>query len=296
MAYPCFTNIYRKASYPAIDPSRPELSVKDKTVIVTGAGEGSIGASVVMAFAKSGASKIALIGRTVDTLQKTKDAVDQAYPETTAFVVVADISKTESIGIAAHHIRATLGAWDIFAHCAGFLPELTTMTGADEDDWWKAFEVNTKFSHHFAKHFLPKSRPNATYISTNAATCHVPAALAPKNSAYAASKIAMVKLDEYLAEENPTLRVFTVHPGIIMSNMSKKFLGNDKEAAAGGVYDDPELPANFMVWLASPEADFLRSGRFLWANWDVPELIARKAEIEANPALFRINIGGWPFQ
>lgn len=65
---------------------------------------------------------------------------------------------------------------------------------------------------------------------------------------------------------------------------------------AGDLLDDPELPANFMVWLASGEGNFLKSGRFLWANWDVEELKSRKAEIEANESLFRITIGGWPFQ
>lgn len=31
------------------------------------------------------------------------------------------------------------------------------------------------------------------------------------------------------------------------------------------------LPGNFAVWAASPEATFLH-GRFVWANWDVEEL------------------------
>jgi hypothetical protein len=31
------------------------------------------------------------------------------------------------------------------------------------------------------------------------------------------------------------------------------------------------LPGNFAVWAASPEATFLH-GRFVWANWDVLEL------------------------
>ncbi|KIW28106.1 uncharacterized protein PV07_07790 [Cladophialophora immunda] len=296
MAYPCFTKVYRKTTYPAIDPSRPELSAKDKTVIVTGAGEGSIGAAVALAFAKAGARKIGLIGRTEETLQKTKAAISQSFPDATVLITTADISRTESVGIAAHHARAELGAWDVFANCAGYLPDLTTLTGADEDDWWKAFEINVKFSAHFAKHFLPKCRPNATYISTNAAACHLRASHFPKTSSYLASKLAMAKLDEYLAEENPRLRVFTVHPGVIATRMTEKVLGNLSQLPAGDFLDDPELPANFMVWLASPEADFLKSGRFLWANWDVDELVARKAEIEADPALFRITIGGWPFQ
>lgn len=120
MAYPGFTKIYRKTSYPAIDPSRPELSVKGKTVIVTGAGDGSIGATVALSFAKAGAQKIALVGRTESTLAKTKAAIEKAFPETSILVSTADISQAESVGKAAHNIRVELGAWDVFANCAGY--------------------------------------------------------------------------------------------------------------------------------------------------------------------------------
>lgn len=40
-----------------------------------------------------------------------------------------------------------------------------------------------------------------------------------------------------------------------------------------------ELPAHFCVWLASPEAAFLKN-KFAWANWDVEELRSRAREIE----------------
>lgn len=53
------------------------------------------------------------------------------------------------------------------------------------------------------------------------------------------------------------------------------------------------LPASFMVWLASPEAIFLKS-KFLWTNWDVDELMERAAEIEAGMEL-NIQVVGWPF-
>jgi hypothetical protein len=39
------------------------------------------------------------------------------------------------------------------------------------------------------------------------------------------------------------------------------------------------LSADFIVWAASEEAAFLR-GRFVFANFDVDELKARKNEIE----------------
>lgn len=53
------------------------------------------------------------------------------------------------------------------------------------------------------------------------------------------------------------------------------------------------LPASFNVWLASPEARFLR-GKFVWCNWDVDELKAQATEIE-NGTKLNIGLVGWPF-
>lgn len=54
-----------------------------------------------------------------------------------------------------------------------------------------------------------------------------------------------------------------------------------------------ELPANFMVWLTSPEASFL-NGRYVYANWDVNELRARAEDIQSG-ILLTPGINGWPF-
>ena len=39
-----------------------------------------------------------------------------------------------------------------------------------------------------------------------------------------------------------------------------------------------KLSGDFAVWLASPEAAFL-SGRYVWAAWDVDEMIAMKEKV-----------------
>lgn len=81
--------------------------------------------------------------------------------------------------------------------------------------------------------------------------------------------------------------------------MLKKVFGNveGKELPKGvsRVLAQVALPAHFTVWLASAEAEFLR-GRYVWVNWDVEELILRREEIEKDPSLFKIVLGGWPFQ
>lgn len=50
------------------------------------------------------------------------------------------------------------------------------------------------------------------------------------------------------------------------------------------------LPANFHIWLASREAQFLK-GEFLWTNRDVDELKANAEEIETS-GLLSIWLGG----
>jgi hypothetical protein len=42
------------------------------------------------------------------------------------------------------------------------------------------------------------------------------------------------------------------------------------------------LPADFLVWIASPEAEFLKNG-IVFAAWDVDELKGRKKEIVGGP-------------
>ena len=49
------------------------------------------------------------------------------------------------------------------------------------------------------------------------------------------------------------------------------------------------LPGDFAVWLASPEADFL-TGRFVWAEWDVDELIAMKEKMAGDTNLLTVSI------
>jgi NAD(P)-dependent dehydrogenase (short-subunit alcohol dehydrogenase family) len=81
--------------------------------------------------------------------------------------------------------------------------------------------------------------------------------------------------------ENPEMSVYSIQPGAIATDMSRE-AGYNPDIDAGdftwevsqeaksivGGYDDVSLPTSFIVWLASPEARFLK-GKYLGANWDV---------------------------
>ena len=54
-----------------------------------------------------------------------------------------------------------------------------------------------------------------------------------------------------------------------------------------------DLSGHFCLWLVSSEANFLR-GKFVWVNWDVEELKARKDEILSTD-LLDTKLGGVSF-
>lgn len=53
-----------------------------------------------------------------------------------------------------------------------------------------------------------------------------------------------------------------------------------------------KLPADFVVWVTSPEAEFLKD-RYVWVNWDVEELKGMKEEI-LKGGLLKMTLKGWP--
>lgn len=64
-------------------------------------------------------------------------------------------------------------------------------------------------------------------------------------------------------------------------------IGYKKESL--DIWDDASLPADYSVWLASPQAAFL-SGRFTWSNWDVVEIEALKEEILASNTMLKLAL------
>lgn len=50
-----------------------------------------------------------------------------------------------------------------------------------------------------------------------------------------------------------------------------------------------KLPGDFAVWLASSEADFL-NGRYVWAAWDVDEMIAMEEKVASDPSLLTMAL------
>lgn len=130
MQLPSLTKTWHSQSYPAIDPSRPELSQKGKVVAITSAG-GSIGTPIALALAKAGANKLAMLGRRQRPLDNTKAEVEAAVPGTIVHTVHCDVSDADSVRGAFGNIKKDLGAIDVLVCGAGYLSESKSLNDAE---------------------------------------------------------------------------------------------------------------------------------------------------------------------
>ncbi|OZJ06427.1 hypothetical protein BZG36_00460 [Bifiguratus adelaidae] len=271
----------------AIDPASPRLSVKGQSVVITGGGSG-IGAEIAKAFARAGASHIALLGRRETVLIKTKQAIEGKHPNTKVHTVAADVVDKEAVVNAFSHFKTIAGTVDILINNAGYLSTLGPFAEVDFDDWWLGYEINVKGAFYVTKAFLAVASNDAVIVNISAAMAH--AEYFPGFSSYHTSKLAAAKFFDYVQREHSHIFVVNVHPGVYVTDMARKGLGAKMDTSRFG--NDIVLAAWFTVWVVSSEARFLK-GKFVWANWDVDELKARRKEIEGT-SRFTLGLLGWP--
>ncbi|KAF3039406.1 hypothetical protein E8E12_008709 [Didymella heteroderae] len=296
------TKTYHKVPYPSIDPTRPELSAKGKVVIVTGGGTG-IGAETAKYFARAGASRIAILGRREQPLLETKATIEAEKPSTEILAIPTDIRDIASVR-AAFAQAARDSKIDILISSAAVMGTKAPIMSQTSSDLLSGILTNIQGNFNVATTFLKHAVTDPTIIEVNSAAAHI--TIAPEFALYNIAKMATARFYTSLAFENPELAVFSIQPGAVDTDMNKKAGYKEKKEGEDwgwkegggaadmlGKFDDAGLPAGFIVWLASPEGKFLK-GRYLWANWDVDELKAQKAEIKSSN-LLEIGLIGWPF-
>ncbi|PNP77067.1 hypothetical protein FNYG_09680 [Fusarium nygamai] len=270
--------------YSSIDPTRPELSAAGKFVAITGGGTG-IGRSIAIAFAQAGASTIAILGRRLDRLETAAAEIAKASGGKPNVIFEAvDISQRSKLDAAVTNLvkKADGVKIDILISNAGVSPDVGAVVGFDEAEFRRGIELNVIGAFNTLQSFGPFLTSNAYIFNTSTGMVHLrPIA---QGWAYTAVKAAVFKMFEYLQDDNPEWHVVQIQPGVIRTELNERFdiVGQD----------DPALAAQFYVWLASPEAEFLK-GKFVWVNWDVDELKARANEIKSS-LLFKVILNGVP--
>lgn len=219
--FPSLTKKWHSEAYDAIDPKRPELSAKGKVIVITGGG-GSIGGATALAFARAGATQIAVIGRRDGPLQETKKNVESEVSGTSVLPVHGDISDAKSMKTALDQVREKFGDIDILVANAGYLSSFEPILEADPEEWWRGFEINTKGAFNTARALLTGSvAKDVIVVDVSTCVVHMPAMQSA--SAYVSSKAASTKVWETVARESQgKVSVVHVHPGVIYSELNVK--------------------------------------------------------------------------
>ncbi|KAI1124944.1 hypothetical protein F5Y10DRAFT_284640 [Nemania abortiva] len=284
-----YTKIQHSAPYGSISPTLPSVSAAGKTVLIVGASSG-IGQATARAFLEAGSERLVLISRRVNLLSPLVSELKERHSNAHVLTFTADVQDVTALEAAFKRTKET-SSIDVVINCAGYQPTLAPVAGKDQGnlaEWWRGFEVNVLGAAMLARVVAAHASPQAVVLQLGTAGAFFPAQL--PMSAYAVSKLALVKLMEYFGAENPGLRVITVHPGIVPGTE-----GGQKMVAQSGIEwpgDDINLPAHFLVWAASDEAKFLKN-KFVFANWDVDELKARAQEIAGSLEL-TVGLNGFP--
>ena len=197
------------------------------TVLVTGASRG-IGAATSRALSPH--HDLVLVGRDTAALQAVADDCRSAR------VVTADLTTADGPGLAA----AGIDALDGLIHCAG-IAELSRIEDSDADQWRRAYEVNVVAVVELTRVLLPALRAAGGHVVVvNSGAGY----LARGGwASYAASKFALRAVTDALRDEEPGLRVTSIHPGRVDTDMQRGIVASEGKDYNPAAYLTPESVA-----------------------------------------------------
>lgn len=269
------------------------MKLQNRNAIVTGGSEG-LGRAIVEAFVRQGAN-VLFCARNGESLARFEEELKQkARGSQRVLAQVCDVSAPDDIEQLFRVAEEKFGALQILVNNAGIYGPKGPSEEVPWHEWCRCIEINlygTFLPCRAAMVRFKKSRYGKIInLSGGGATNPL-----PNISAYAASKAAVVRLTETLAEE---LRPFgvdvnAVAPGALNTRLLDEVLkagpekvGVDfhsraiKQSQEGGV--PLELGADLCVYLASAESDGV-TGKILSAKWDAwASLHTHKADLDSS--------------
>ena len=209
----------------------------NKVVLITGGGAG-LGKHAASAFAEAGAQTVALLGRRHTHLDVTAQALRASHPSTAVVTFAVDVLDLAALRRATADLASAAGPIDVVVHCAGALGAVEPVAGASSSSFWKSIEVNVRGTLHVTQAVLPHlATATADPVFLSLATAGLIAPPFPGMAAYLSGKAAALKLVECFAAENPRVRVVSIHPGLIRTEMAEVL----ETAGIRFPYDDGEL-------------------------------------------------------
>ena len=196
-------------------------SSSNAAVLITGAGRG-IGKRLAIGFAQAGA-KVGLLGRNQAELDVTKLEIEDA--KGTALRLRADVCDFEQVCAAVERVTTAWGGVQTLIANAGTQGPIGPFASQKPDSWREVFETNVLGVMNACRAVLPQMihRRSGKIIVISGTGAAMPR---PNFASYAASKAAVARLVESIAEEvrENNVQINSVFPGEAYTSMTDEIL------------------------------------------------------------------------
>jgi NADP-dependent 3-hydroxy acid dehydrogenase YdfG len=208
-------------------------TIEGKVVAITGASSG-IGEAAARLLGERGA-KIVVGARRSERLEKLVAAIQAKKGE--ARFRTLDVTSREDMKAFMDFSKAEFGRVDVLVNNAGIMP-LSPMTALKVDEWDRMIDVNIRGVLNGIAAVLPdmKARGSGHIVNVASIGAHL---VVPTGAVYCATKFAVWAISEGLRQENPDIRVTTISPGVVATELgddisdqsAKQLLGNLRKTA-----------------------------------------------------------------
>lgn len=232
-----------------------------KVVLVTGSSRG-IGSSTIIEFAKKGYNVVINYFSSEEEALTLKKKVEDEY-NIKALAIKADISIEEEVKNMVDIVISEFGKIDVLVNNAGIAID-TLFIDKTVENFRKILDINLigtfLVSKYVGKYMLERKSGSIINVSsTNGIDTVYPMSLD-----YDASKAGVISLTHNLAiEYSPYIRVNTVAPGWVMTDMNKEldedFVKEECENILAGRFAEPSEIAKVIVFLASDESSYINN-------------------------------------
>jgi NAD(P)-dependent dehydrogenase (short-subunit alcohol dehydrogenase family) len=201
------------------------LRLKDRIALITGGGRG-IGRAVAFAFAREGASGVALLARTETEVARVAAEIKEEC-RVKAISFACDVSDKESIKRAFAGVVESFGRGvDVLVNNAG-IAESAPLVKTDDEMWQRHISINLSGTFYCTRAALPAMLARGWGRIINVASIAGKTG-APYVAAYAASKHGVLGLTRSLALEVATrgITVNAICPGYVETDMTRHAVEN----------------------------------------------------------------------
>ncbi len=201
----------------------PQQHLKDRVILVTGAGQG-IGRAAALAFAAQGATVI-LLGRKVKKLEAVYDEIEAAgYPQPLIFPMNLEKAGEQEFNGLAEGIYQQLGRLDGILHNASRFDNLSPLEIQTTEQFEGMVKTNVISPFALTKACLPllKRVPDASVVITSTTAAHHPAAFWGAHAISMSAAETLVRIWALELEIFPNIRINTVIPGAVQCPQRKK--------------------------------------------------------------------------